>query len=63
MQRAKALLRNDQITITAVATQVGYQSDIAFAAAGFLLLTLFRMPPLFVVLALAAIPFATFAGF
>jgi len=33
MQRAKALLRNDQITITAVATQVGYQSDIAFAAA------------------------------
>jgi len=42
---------------------IGGWPDVAFAAAGFLLLTLFRMPPLFVVLALAAIPFATFAGF
>jgi chromate transporter len=39
--------------------------DIALAIAGFLLLTLFRMPPLFVVLALAATPghFVPFAGF
>lgn len=33
MQRAKTLLRNQQTTIAAVATQVGYQSDVAFAAA------------------------------
>lgn len=33
MQRAKTLLRNQQTTIAAVATQVGYKSDVAFAAA------------------------------
>jgi AraC-like DNA-binding protein len=33
MQRARTLLRNHQTTIAAVATQVGYQSDLAFAAA------------------------------
>ena len=33
MQRAKKLLRNQQATVAAVATQVGYQSDVAFAAA------------------------------
>ena len=33
MQRARTLLRNQQTTIAAVANQVGYQSDLAFAAA------------------------------
>jgi AraC-like DNA-binding protein len=33
MQRAKTLLRNHQTTLDAVATQVGYQSGVAFAAA------------------------------
>jgi AraC-like DNA-binding protein len=33
IQRAKTLLRNHNTTISAVATQVGYQSDVAFAAA------------------------------
>ena len=33
MQRAKTLLQNQQATVAAVATQVGYQSDVAFAAA------------------------------
>jgi AraC-like DNA-binding protein len=33
MQRAKTLLRNQQTTIAAVATQIGYHSDVAFAAA------------------------------
>jgi transcriptional regulator GlxA family with amidase domain len=33
MQRAKTLLRDQQATIAAVATQVGYQSDVAFANA------------------------------
>jgi transcriptional regulator GlxA family with amidase domain len=33
MQRAKALLQDQQATVAAVATQVGYQSDVAFAAA------------------------------
>jgi AraC-like DNA-binding protein len=33
MQRAKKLLRNQQATVAAVATQVGYQSDVAFATA------------------------------
>ena len=33
MQRAKTLLRDEQATVAAVANQVGYQSDVAFAAA------------------------------
>jgi AraC-like DNA-binding protein len=33
MQRAKTLLQDQQATVAAVATQVGYQSDVAFAAA------------------------------
>jgi AraC-like DNA-binding protein len=33
MQRAKTLLRDHQATIGAVATQIGYQSDVSFAAA------------------------------
>jgi AraC-like DNA-binding protein len=33
MQRAKTLLRNREMTVAAVASQVGYQSDVAFAAA------------------------------
>jgi AraC-like DNA-binding protein len=33
MQRAKTLLRHQQATVHAVATQVGYQSGVAFAAA------------------------------
>lgn len=33
IQRAKSLLRNRHATVGAVATQVGYQSDVAFAAA------------------------------
>ena len=33
MQRARTLLRDQRATVTAVAAQVGYQSDVAFAAA------------------------------
>jgi AraC-like DNA-binding protein len=33
MQRARALLRDQRATVAAVAAQVGYQSDVAFAAA------------------------------
>jgi AraC-like DNA-binding protein len=33
MQRARALLRDQRTTVAAVAAQVGYQSDVAFAAA------------------------------
>jgi AraC-like DNA-binding protein len=33
MQRAKALLRDEHATVAAVAAQVGYRSDVAFAAA------------------------------
>lgn len=33
MQRARSLLRNRETTVGAVATQVGYRSDVAFAAA------------------------------
>lgn len=33
MQRAKSLLHDQHATVAAVATQVGYQSDVAFAAA------------------------------
>jgi len=33
MQRAKTLLQDQQTTIAAVATRVGYQSEVAFAAA------------------------------
>jgi AraC-like DNA-binding protein len=33
MQRARTLLRNQQTTVAAIAAQVGYQSDVAFAAA------------------------------
>jgi AraC-like DNA-binding protein len=33
MQRARTLLRNQHATVAAVATQVGYQSDVACAAA------------------------------
>ncbi len=33
MQRAKSLLQDQRATVAAVATQVGYQSDVAFAAA------------------------------
>jgi AraC-like DNA-binding protein len=33
MQRAKTLLQDQHATVAAVATQVGYQSDVAFAAA------------------------------
>jgi AraC-like DNA-binding protein len=33
IQRAKTLLRDQQTTVAAVATQVGYHSDVAFAAA------------------------------
>jgi len=33
MQRAKTLLQDQQATIAAVATRVGYQSEVAFAAA------------------------------
>jgi AraC-like DNA-binding protein len=33
MQRARTLLRDQRATVAAVATQVGYQSDVAFAAA------------------------------
>lgn len=33
MQRAKTLLRNQNATVAAVAAQVGYQSEVAFAAA------------------------------
>lgn len=33
IQRAKTLLRDRQTTVAAVAAQVGYQSDVAFAAA------------------------------
>jgi AraC-like DNA-binding protein len=33
MQRARSLLENRSLTVAAVATQVGYQSEQAFAAA------------------------------
>ena len=33
MQRARTLLRDQRATVTTVAAQVGYQSDVAFAAA------------------------------
>jgi transcriptional regulator GlxA family with amidase domain len=33
MQRARTLLRDQRATVAAVAAQVGYQSDVAFAAA------------------------------
>jgi len=33
MQRAKTLLRGEQATLSAIAAQVGYQSDVAFATA------------------------------
>ena len=33
IQRAKTLLRNQETTIAAIASQLGYQSDVAFAAA------------------------------
>jgi len=33
MQRARTLLRDQRATVAAVASQVGYQSDVAFAAA------------------------------
>jgi AraC-like DNA-binding protein len=33
MQRARALLRDRRATVAAVAAQVGYRSDVAFAAA------------------------------
>jgi AraC-like DNA-binding protein len=33
MQRARTLLRDEKSTVAAVAAQVGYQSDVAFAAA------------------------------
>jgi AraC-like DNA-binding protein len=33
MQRARTLLRDDRATVAAVAGQVGYGSDVAFAAA------------------------------
>jgi transcriptional regulator GlxA family with amidase domain len=33
MQRARSMLRDQQATVAAVATRVGYSSDVAFAAA------------------------------
>jgi AraC-like DNA-binding protein len=33
MQRARTLLRDQRATVASVATQVGYRSDVAFAAA------------------------------
>jgi AraC-like DNA-binding protein len=33
MQRAKTLLRDQRATVSAVAAQVGYRSDVGFAAA------------------------------
>jgi AraC-like DNA-binding protein len=33
MQRARTLLRGEEATVAAIATRVGYQSDVAFAAA------------------------------
>jgi transcriptional regulator GlxA family with amidase domain len=33
LHRARALLRDQRVTVLAVATQVGYTSDVAFAAA------------------------------
>ena len=33
MQRAKTLLRDRRATVTSVAAQVGYRSDVGFAAA------------------------------
>jgi AraC-like DNA-binding protein len=33
LQRAKTLLRNEKLTLAAIANQTGYQSGVAFAAA------------------------------
>jgi len=33
MQRARLMLRDQQATVAAIATRVGYSSDVAFAAA------------------------------